>query len=593
MSYDPPPPRGGPSGPPPRPRPHPPVLPPGPEEATRFAPGWDDPAPGPRGYDPEPRSGHLTPEPGGRRRLREDDEPSLGGHIEPGGRRRAPEEPLPGGYQPTGRRHVPEDAPEPGGRRRAPEDAPGSGGRRRAPEDVPEPGGRRRAPEDAPEPGGRRRAPEPLPPRVPSTGTPPGGIPRGPATPPGGISRGPGTPPGGIPGPPGGTARGPATPPGGMPGSRGPGTPPGGIPGTPPGGALGRRLNGEPEPQTPGRRPHPGPPPGPPPADATRYTSAFSGSLPPAGPARPPRPPRPRPVDPPTEIIKPVDDDYDEYDEYDDYEDDEPPPPPPDSAARKTVRTVGELLITLGLVILLFVVYEVYITDLISAGKQDDATSALDDKWGANTVQGADPQRQAQYDLVEGEAFAKMYIPAFGPDYKFSVVEGTSDKHLEIGPGHYVNTALPGAPGNFAVAGHRVGKGAPFNDLDLLNACDAIIVETKAEWFVYRMLPKASEVAGWAQSDKAKDPRCGKVSPLGAPYDKTVGQEIVLPTQGEVIDPVPHFAGEVPQAQQVALLTLTTCHPRFSDKQRLIVHAVLTQGYPKAEGFVPEEFKEQ
>lgn len=391
----------------------------------------------------------------------------------------------------------------------------------------------------------------------------------------------------------------PSTPP------RGPGTPPGGIPGTPPGGALGRPLNGDPEPQTPGRRPHPGPPPGAPqgppgaPPDATRYTSAFSGSLPPAGPARPPRPPRPRPVDPPTEIIKSVDDDYDDYeDEYDDYEDDdyeddEPPPPPPDSAARKTVRTLGELLITLGLVILLFVVYEVYITDLISAGKQDDATSALDDKWGANTVQGGDPQRQAQYDLVEGEAFAKMYIPAFGPDYKFSVVEGTSDKHLEIGPGHYVNTALPGAPGNFAVAGHRVGKGAPFNDLDLLNACDAIIIETKTEWFVYRMLPKANEVAGWAQSDKAKDPKCGKVSPLGAPYDKTVGQEIVLPTQGEVIDPVPHFEGEVPQAQQVALLTLTTCHPRFSDKQRLIVHAVLTQGYPKAEGFVPEEFKEQ
>ncbi|XVV03873.1 class E sortase [Actinosynnema sp. CA-248983] len=350
------------------------------------------------------------------------------------------------------------------------------------------------------------------------------------------------------------------------------------------------------------RRPQgpPGAPPGVPPADATRYTSAFSGSLPPAGAARPPRPLRPRPVDPPTEIIKPVEDDYDddyedEYDDYedDDFEDDEPPPPPPDSAARKTVRTVGELLITLGLVILLFVVYEVYITDLISAGKQDDATSALDDKWGANTVQGADPQRQAQYDLVEGEAFAKMYIPAFGPDYKFSIIEGTSDKHLEIGPGHYVNTALPGAPGNFAVAGHRVGKGAPFNDLDLLRACDAIIVETKTEWFVYRMLPKASEVAGWAQSDRVKDPKCGKVSPLGAPYDKTVGQEIVLPTQGEVIDPVPHFEGEVPQAQQVALLTLTTCHPRFSDKQRLIVHAVLTQGYPKAEGFVPEEFKEQ
>ncbi|MFI9810856.1 class E sortase [Saccharothrix variisporea] len=635
MSYDPPPPRGGPSGPPPRPRPHPQAPPPGPEEVTRVAPSWDDPAPrsrpapergsrhydddhddasapGPRGYgdpearsghlDPESRSGHVVPETGGRRRRRDDD---VVAPERSGGRRRRrdeDDEPAAGGYgEPSGYDERPGygEQPghvEPGGRRRAPEEPPG-----------PPPGG-------YPPPGGRRRAPEPLPPRIPP-GTPPGGLPRtppGPGTPPGGFARTPpgtppgglprtppGTPPGGLPRtppgpgtPPGGFARTPpGTPPGGMPRTPpGPGTPPGGMPvtgpGTPPGGALGRRLDGEPEPQTPGRRPHPGPPP----ADATRYTSAFSGSLPPSG--TPARRPRPRPVDPPTEIIKPVDDDYDdEYDDYDDYEDDVPPPRT-DSAARRTVRTVGELLITFGLVILLFVVYEVYITDLISAGKQDDATHALDDKWGANTVQ-ADPQRQAQYDLVEGEAFAKMYIPAFGPDFKFSIVEGTSDKHLEIGPGHYVNTALPGAPGNFAVAGHRVGKGAPFNDLDLLGACDAIIVETRTEWFVYRMLPKASEVAGWAQSDKAKNPKCGKVSPLGAPYDKTVGQEIVLPTQGEVIDAVPHFEGEVPQAQQVALLTLTTCHPRFSDRQRLIVHAVLTQGYPKAEGFVPEEFKEQ
>ncbi|WP_367133828.1 class E sortase [Saccharothrix sp. HUAS TT1] len=372
------------------------------------------------------------------------------------------------------------------------------------------------------------------------------------------------------------------------------------------------RLGGAPLPQPPqqpppspgphgrpGPRPHPGAPLD---ADATRYTNAFSGSLPPPPGARPPAPPRrPRPVDPPTEVIAPVaDDEHDEHDDYedeyyedDDYyddEDDQPPPPPPDSTARKAVRTVGELLITMGLVILLFVVYEVYVTDLISAGKQDDATQALDDQWSSNTVE-VDQERQAQYDLLDGQAFAKMYIPVFGPDYKFSVVEGTTDKDLEIGPGHYKGTALPGDPGNFSVAGHRVGKGAPFNDLDLLNSCDAIVVETQTQWFVYRVLPKAGEVAGWAQ--KQATPQCEKVSPLGAPYDRTVGQEIVLPTQGEVIDPVPHFAGEVPVAQQAALMTLTTCHPRFSDKQRLIVHSVLTMSYPKAPGFVPEEMKEQ
>ncbi|MFD9738006.1 class E sortase [Umezawaea sp. NPDC059074] len=278
-----------------------------------------------------------------------------------------------------------------------------------------------------------------------------------------------------------------------------------------------------------------------------------------------------------------------------------PTPEPVDGPVRKAVRAFGELMITAGLVILLFVVYEVYVTDLISAGKQDEATTALDDEWNkdSNTVEPVDPQRQAQYDLADGKAFAKMYIPVFGPDYHFSIVEGTTDKNLEVGPGHYIGTALPGNPGNFAVAGHRVGKGAPFNDLDLLSSCDAIVVETQTTWVVYRMLPTTAEEAGWAEG-KAKNPKCAKVAPLkdkanpgGSPYAKTVGQEIVTPQQGEVISPVPHFTGDLPAAQQAALMTLTTCHPRFSDKQRLIVHAVLTMSYPKAAGFVPPELKEQ
>ncbi|MEU4801468.1 class E sortase [Actinosynnema sp. NPDC023587] len=408
------------------------------------------------------------------------------------------------------------------------------------------------------------------------------------------------------------SVRRPPTPPAGQPRAVAPRGPEPGAD-TP---SLSGRLTGDDRPfqgrAVPHRR---APRPGPMPAEATRYTNAFSGSLPPPPGPNPPRPgpppgpppgvrpappPRPRPDDPPTEVIAPVRDAYDDAydDEFDDEhrdEDDraEPPPPPQDSAGRKTVRAVGELLITAGLVILLFVVYEVYVTDLISAGKQDDATHALDDEWGANTVEPTDEQRQAKHDLIAGQAFAKMYIPVFGPDYKFSVVEGTTDKDLEIGPGHYPNTALPGSPGNFAVAGHRVGKGAPFNDLDLLNSCDAVVVETRTDWFVYRMLPKSSEVAGWAQTEKSTSPRCAEVAPLGGSYDKTVGQEIVLPSQGEVINAVPHFAGTAPEAQQAALMTLTTCHPRFSDKQRLIVHAVLTQAYPKAPGFVPEELKEQ
>ena len=263
--------------------------------------------------------------------------------------------------------------------------------------------------------------------------------------------------------------------------------------------------------------------------------------------------------------------------------------------ARAVVRGVGEVLITLGLVILLFVAYEVYVTDLFSAAKQRDATAALDETWTAEPAQN-DPERVERFEgLAEGAGFAKMFIPAFGADYSFTILEGITEKTLEVGPGHYPGTAYPGQPGNFAVAGHRVGKGAPFNDIDLLNSCDAIVVETRYSWFVYRVLPKAEETAGWAR-ERGTDPRCAGVEPLGAPYEQVVGQEIVSPGQGEVIAPVPGRPGaESSVGEQVTLMTLTTCHPRFSDRQRLIVHAVMVKQWakdPRKPGALPPELKE-
>ncbi|MBM7771058.1 sortase (surface protein transpeptidase) [Actinokineospora baliensis] len=264
-------------------------------------------------------------------------------------------------------------------------------------------------------------------------------------------------------------------------------------------------------------------------------------------------------------------------------------------AVRTVVRGIGELLITAGLVVLLFVVYEVYVTDIVSAGKQQDATSALDTEWNDTAPAAPEQQRVERFDgLGEGSGFAKMYIPSFGADYSFTIIEGTTDRSLEIGPGHYKGTAYPGEPGNFAVAGHRVGKGAPFNDIDLLNSCDAIVVETRYSWFVYRMLPKKDEVGGWA-TGKGTDPRCQGVAPLGGPYDGVVGQQIVNPSQGEVIAPIPGHRDAPSVGERATLLTLTTCHPRFSDRQRLIVHAVMVKQWakdPTKPGETPPELKE-
>ncbi|TQJ03900.1 class E sortase [Amycolatopsis cihanbeyliensis] len=260
-----------------------------------------------------------------------------------------------------------------------------------------------------------------------------------------------------------------------------------------------------------------------------------------------------------------------------------PPPSGGGGRARTIVRSIGELLITMGVVVLLFVVYELYVTNLMSAELQREASASLEQEW--------ENERQLRADLADGQAFARLYIPAFGADYDFTIQQGVDSDTLEIGPGHYRETAMPGEPGNVGVAGHRVGKGAPFNDLDLLGSCDAIVVETLDSFFVYRVLPMEDELADWP-TGKGSDPKCAGVptlrnpeGPTGSAYDETVGRRIVLPGRGDAVAPVPYKpAGTLPDASQAALLTLTTCHPQFSDRERLIIHSVLTNQYAKEPG---------
>ena len=286
----------------------------------------------------------------------------------------------------------------------------------------------------------------------------------------------------------------------------------------------------------------------------------------------------------------------------------EPPSAPPQKrtggdVARTVLRGVGQTLITLGVVVLLFVVYEVYVTDLFGAQKQAEATSAIDQVWASaeseqtDTVVVQNPdqlvtdprQRTPNYEASLGQGFAKMYVPAFGADYVFTIIEGTDPDDLYIGPGHYTDTQLPGQQGNFAVAGHRVSKGAPFNDLGLLASCDAIVVETQDDWFVYRVLPMADEVASWTTTTRA---HCDGVGVQTGAYDGVFGREITLPTDYAQVLPVPHVDSTAVPADAQRMITLTTCHPQFSDAQRMIIHGVLVRSYSKSAGFLPPELGE-
>jgi sortase A len=243
---------------------------------------------------------------------------------------------------------------------------------------------------------------------------------------------------------------------------------------------------------------------------------------------------------------------------------------------RTGIRGLGQTLITAGLVVLLFVVYALFVTDLITNERQEDLTQELRQVWEDDPAPPAAPVDPdgpdgpalpggGLSDIPLGEGFAFIRIPTFGADFVKVVIEGTDPDELEQGPGHYVDSALPGEMGNFSLAGHRVGKGSPFLDLDQLKPGDAVVIETADMWFTYRVLG---------------DPGTGdyEADPSGIP-----GMRVVTPEDTAVVNPIPG-AVDTAAVPTGAYLTLTTCEPKFSARLRLIIHAGLEgPGLPKSE----------
>jgi sortase A len=212
--------------------------------------------------------------------------------------------------------------------------------------------------------------------------------------------------------------------------------------------------------------------------------------------------------------------------------------------ASGTVRTVigavGRVLVTVGLLILLFVAYQLWGTGIYEARAQSDLESEFDrdlarrEPQSTTSTTAGTTSTTAPVELpatpAGGDPVGVITIDKIGVDKV--VVEGTTVPDLRQGPGHYAGSAMPGQLGNAAIAGHRTTYGAPFGDLDQLAPGDTISV---------RML-----TGTWR-------------------YQLTRDPFVVSPSQTEVLDPVP---GE-------ATLTLTTCHPRYSASERLIVQARL------------------
>ncbi|HSO64128.1 MAG TPA: class E sortase [Ornithinibacter sp.] len=212
---------------------------------------------------------------------------------------------------------------------------------------------------------------------------------------------------------------------------------------------------------------------------------------------------------------------------------------------RRAVGWVGELAITLGLLLLLFVAWQLWWTDLVSDREATRVVATLEDEFASAPVTATPlPASGIPEGIGDDGAFAIMRIPRFGADYARPLIEGTDSPVLVLGLGHYVGTAGPGQVGNFAVAGHRTTYGRPFHDVDRLRDGDRVVVETVDTVHVYEV----------------------------------TSRDVVRPTDVEVIAPVPDDPGAAPTQ---ALITLTSCHPKYSATERFVVHGRLVQSVPR------------
>lgn len=220
------------------------------------------------------------------------------------------------------------------------------------------------------------------------------------------------------------------------------------------------------------------------------------------------------------------------------------------AGVRTGVRGLGEVLITAGLVLLLFTAYQLVWTNFEAERAQGKVADQLREEWSRPPTRSSDtgePVAKGPKPVDLGQGIAFLRIPRLGKNYAVPVVEGVGLDDLARGVGHYPDTVRAGKVGNFAVAGHRATHGEPFAYLDRMRPGDVVVAETRSRWYTYVV-------------------------------DRT---RIVRPSDTWVIDPVPGKSGVEPTE---SLLTLTTCNPRWSSTERLIVFGHLEESRKKSDG---------
>ena len=216
--------------------------------------------------------------------------------------------------------------------------------------------------------------------------------------------------------------------------------------------------------------------------------------------------------------------------------------------ALAVLGVLGELLITLGLLLALFATYSLWWTNVQADRTADRASGALRDSWSAPPTGSADaPAAPRVYAAGDGVGF--LHVPAMGRDFQVLIRMGTDADTLAEGVAGVYETPYQAAmpwdqEGNFALAAHRDGHGAKFHDLDAVARGDAVVVETRDSWYVYRVdetLPETSK------------------------YDTGV------------VAPVPQGSSYHSPGRYI---TLTTCTPVYTSRYRMAVWGSLVRVDP-------------
>lgn len=197
---------------------------------------------------------------------------------------------------------------------------------------------------------------------------------------------------------------------------------------------------------------------------------------------------------------------------------------------RRMLSLVSLALLLTGVAVFAYPLFtDVYAAQLVQR--------PLEDQFNSPEIR----QRYTERTITTGDPLTRIVMPDL--DVDAVVVEGTSPAALRAGAGHYPNSPLPGEPGNVAIAGHRTTYGKPFNQVDELTVGATIQLVTPLAVHTYQVLPAPEDAA--------------RPCPTGACW-------IVEPTAWEVVGPT-----------DGSMLTLTTCHPKGSARERLIVRAAL------------------